>query len=50
MKKDPTDKDELLEFKLVKKTQITHDTYIYTFEIPDDLTLGLNVGQHLAIV
>ena len=41
--------NETIDFKYIKKTQISHDTFIYTYEIPNNLTLGLNLGQHLAI-
>ncbi len=49
LKKDPNDKDETLEFKYIKKEQVTHDTFIFTFELPENMNLGLNLGQHVAI-
>lgn len=49
LKKDKTDLDEVLKFKYIEKRQITHDTFVYVYEIPDDLNLGLNLGQHIAI-
>ena len=49
LKNDKSDLQEVIEFKYIAKKQITHDTFIYTYEIPKDLTLGLNIGQHLAI-
>ena len=41
--------NEALELKYIEKKQITHDTFIYIYEIPNDLPLGLNLGQHIAI-
>ena len=49
MKKNPKDIDEVLRIKYVGKKQVSHDTYIFTFMLPDDLTLGLNLGNHIAI-
>jgi hypothetical protein len=41
--------NEVLEFKYIEKKEITHDTFIYVYEIPQNLTLGINLGQHIAI-
>ena len=49
LKNNKDDLQELIEFKYIANKQISHDTFIYTYEIPKDLTLGLNIGQHLAI-
>ena len=49
LKKNPGDMNEVLEFKYIEKKEITHDTYIYVYEIPQNLTLGINLGQHIAI-
>ncbi len=49
LKKNPDDTFEALDLKYIEKKQITHDTFIYIYEIPDNLTLGLNLGQHIAI-
>jgi NAD(P)H-flavin reductase len=49
LKKKADDMQEVLEFKYIEKRQISPDTFIYTYEIPDDLNLGLNIGQHIAI-
>jgi hypothetical protein len=49
LKKNPIDINEQLEFKYIEKKQISHDTFIYVYEIPQGLTLGLNLGQHIAI-
>jgi NAD(P)H-flavin reductase len=42
-----TDTDETKHVKLIKKTQITHDTIELTFELPTNMVLGLDCGQHL---
>lgn len=49
LKKNPSDASEVLEFKYVEKKQISPDTFIYTYELPNDYNLGLNLGQHIAI-
>lgn len=49
LKKDPNNPNEELEFRLIERKQVTHDSFIFTFELPDDLNLGLNLGQHIAI-
>lgn len=49
LKKDPKDMNEVVKFKYVEKKQISHDTFIYTYEIEKGLCLGLNLGQHIAI-
>jgi hypothetical protein len=49
LKKNQDDINEQLEFKYIDKKQISHDTFIYVYEIPGDRTLGLNLGQHIAI-
>ena len=49
MKNNPDNNKEELPFKLIEKMQITHDTFIFTFHIPDDQYLGINIGQHIAI-
>ena len=49
LKINPYDTNEVLEFKYISCKQNSPDTYIYTYEIPDNLTLGLNLGQHIAI-
>lgn len=42
-----TDTDETKQVKLIKKSQITHDTIELTFELPQNMELGLECGQHL---
>lgn len=42
-----TDTDETKQVKLIKKTQLTHDTIEMTFELPQNMVLGLACGQHL---
>ena len=49
LKKDPSNMNEVLEFKFINKKQISPDTFIYSYELPNDLNLGLNLGQHIAI-
>jgi hypothetical protein len=49
LKKNPNDKEEVLEVKYINKKQISPDTFIYTYELPEKMTLGLNLGQHIAI-
>jgi cytochrome-b5 reductase len=49
LKKNPDDAQEVLEFKYVNKKQISPDTFIFTYEVPDNLSLGLGLGQHIAI-
>jgi Oxidoreductase FAD-binding domain. len=41
---------ECLMAKIIKKELITHDSYIYTFELPaPNLTLGIRAGNHIAL-
>ena len=49
LKKNPSDLSEVLEFKFIAKKQISPDTFIYSYELPNNLNLGLNLGQHIAI-
>ena len=49
LKKNSEDASEILEFKYIAKKQISQDTFIFTYEIPNDYNLGLNLGQHIAI-
>ena len=49
LKKNPEDSKELIPFKLTNVTDNTHDSKIFTFEIPDDMILGLNIGHHIAL-
>jgi len=49
LKKDPNNMNEVLEFKFINKKQISPDTFIYSYELPNNLNLGLNLGQHIAI-
>lgn len=48
-RKNPEDKNELVSFKFIEKKQITHDTFLFILELPEDQYLGLNLGQHIAI-
>jgi len=39
-----------MEVPLSKIVKVNHDTYIFTYNLPDpDLPLGLHNGQHIAI-
>jgi len=39
-----------MDVPLGKVTKITHDTFIFSYILPDpDLSLGLHVGQHIAV-
>ena len=49
LKKNSEDASEILEFKFIAKKQISQDTFIFTYEIPNNYNLGLNLGQHIAI-
>ena len=48
-RKNPDDKQEAVVFKLINKKQISHDTFIFSFNLPEDSYLGINLGQHIAI-
>jgi len=49
LRKNQEETKELVSFKLISKTQITHDTYIFTFQLPENKYLGINVGHHVVI-
>ena len=49
LKINPNNIKELIPFVLSSKQQITHDSFIFTFDIPNNLYLGLNIGNHIAI-
>ncbi len=50
LKKNPKDPQEIINFKLIKKVQVSHNTFVFTFEFPDkNLPLGIQIGQHIAI-
>ncbi len=49
LKKNTDDKQEALDIKYLKKEQISSDTFIFTYELPQGMKLGLNLGQHIAI-
>lgn len=37
-------------FTLVKKDQISHDTYTFKFALPsEDMILGIKVGEHILL-
>jgi hypothetical protein len=49
LKKNPNDMNEVIGLKYLERKQISPDTIIFIYEIPNELTLGLNLGQHIAI-
>lgn len=49
LKKDPTDMSETIQFKLIEKKTVSHDTFIFVYEIPNNLHLGINVCEHISI-
>ncbi len=49
LKRNPSDMQEALELKYIERKEITHDTFVFIYEVPENLTLGLNLGQHVAI-
>ena len=50
LRQNSNDISEPVPFKFIEKIADTKDTYKLKFEIPDNLTLGLNLGYHLEIV
>lgn len=49
LKKNPDDNSETIKFKLIEKKKVSHDTFIFVFEIPDDNYLGINICEHISI-
>ncbi len=49
LKENSENLTETLDFKYIEKEQISPDTFIYSYEIPKELPLGLNLGHHIAI-
>lgn len=50
LKKKPDDLQEVIKLKYIGKKQISPNTFIFTYELPNkDMCLGLNLGQHIAI-
>jgi hypothetical protein len=49
LKKDSNDMSETIEFKLIDKKTVSHDTFIFVYEIPKNMYLGINVCEHIAI-
>ena len=49
MKTNPKDLNEIINLKYISNKKISPNTYIYTYELPNDNYLGINVGQHIAI-
>lgn len=50
LKKNSSDPSELVEFKLINRTQISPNTFVFKFELPEDEYLGINVGEHIDIM
>ena len=42
-----TDKTEIKQVKLIRRSQLTRDTVELTFKIPHNLVLGIECGQHI---
>lgn len=40
---------ETVQFKLIEKKTVSHDTFIFVYEIPNNLYLGINVCEHISI-
>ena len=41
---------EVIQLKLIKKIQVSHNSFVFTFELENkDMYLGLQLGQHIAI-
>lgn len=52
LKQNSKDLQEVLRFKLIKKTQISHNSFIFSFQFPkggEDKTLGIQIGEHIAM-
>mmetsp|Transcript_358 Transcript_358/g.344 ORF Transcript_358/g.344 Transcript_358/m.344 type:complete len:298 (-) Transcript_358:78-971(-) len=50
LKTNPTDIQEMIKLKYIKKTKVSHNTFIFSYEFANkDIPLGLNIGQHIAI-
>jgi hypothetical protein len=46
----PSTKSKTFFSKLLDIKEISHDTKIFTFGLPDDMkTVGLNIGEHLEL-
>ena len=43
-------KSGTMKVPLSKKVKLTHDTYLFVYDLPEkDITLGLGVGHHIVI-
>ena len=40
---------EQIEVKYIEKKVITHDTFIFVYQLPATMHLGLELGKHIAI-
>lgn len=41
-------KDDFRPIKLLSKEQLSHDVYLFRFELPTNTILGLPIGQHIS--
>ncbi|XP_045612152.2 NADH-cytochrome b5 reductase-like [Procambarus clarkii] len=41
--------DKWNEFEIIAVTELSNNTYLYTFKLEDDQCLGISVGQHLIV-
>lgn len=49
-KQNPNDMQETISIKLIKKTQVSRNSFIFSFELPNNtIPLGIQIGQHIAI-
>lgn len=49
LKRNPFDINEAIEVKYIQKKVITNDTFIFVYELPKKMHLGLELGKHIAI-
>jgi len=49
LKKDKTNKKELVQYKLLSKKYLNSNVILFTFEIPNEDILGISTGNHIAI-
>ena len=49
MKRNPNNINEQITFKLIKRQEVSRDSTIYSFELPQEMHFGLDVCKHIAI-
>jgi hypothetical protein len=49
LKKDANDLNEQIQLKYIQKKEITSDTFVFVYELPKKMHLGLELGKHIAI-